>query len=88
MSGGLNSRLARLEGRWAPPSADLVDRVLELLERVETGAPGSTAGAVREAGLAGRLPSVVAESEAHAAIHAAGAPCVQCNPFADPVKGA
>lgn len=88
MSGSLNSRLARLEGRWAPSSAARVDRVMELLERVETGAPGSTAEVIREAGLAGRLPSVVAESEAHAATHAAGAPCVQCDPFADPVKGA
>ncbi|MFE7803320.1 hypothetical protein ACFU51_01335 [Streptomyces sp. NPDC057430] len=78
VSRSLSTRLAALEARYRPPSADVLDRATALIDRMERVDPGGTARAVRDMGLAAKLPGLVAESEAHAQLHRTGLRCPSC----------
>lgn len=79
MASRYEHRLRALEHRMTP-SPELVARAHTVLERLEALEPGGAASAVRQLGFADRMPLVVAQSDTHAGIHAAGAPCHTCTP--------
>lgn len=79
------ARLRALEARLKP-SPELVARAHAVLERLEALEPGGAASAIRQLGFADRLPGTVAQSDTHAGIHAAAAPCQHCGPTPYPAN--